>query len=566
MAYKLAVAISGAVSLGSYEAGAVYELLQLLKKHNESLDEKSQDQRIEIDVITGASAGGMTAAVIAQRLLYDADALEGETENSLYQAWVDKVDIRELLNKEYGDAPDKSLFSSNFIEGMADDLLMGRYKKGSKEAKKHVASAEQIHIGLAMSNLNGVDYAVDLSSENDPLNNPDQPHADPNKYTQTRFQDRFTTTLSNNSDEEIIWSKVKKAALGCGAFPLAFRPVEILRKWQSGDYQGLGALEFNENKFHYADGGIFNNYTLGMARELVSKVDTKPEDFLKRFYIYISPNSRISNINFKFEMEKANMVQTAKAVVGAIFHQGRFQDWMVEQTTNAFIDNLDDRAEGILDIVRKCSDEEIHAINTTSDIMLRPLYEKENAMTGHSESQENAFARLKADYSRDLKDEKLDDNRMKAWIQLVQIIEKCARLSDKERMNVYTITSEDDELAGEKLEMFLGFFDKKYRDYDYNVGRRKARKFLESLKTEIAKGGNHLPLGNLNGLPQIAEAREDLSGADIGHVGRGVRKSLYKRAKERTKLMLKSFGLNWLFREGIYLFAIRGRLKGFLQI
>lgn len=34
MTYRVAMAISGAVSLGSYEAGCVYELLNAFKEHN----------------------------------------------------------------------------------------------------------------------------------------------------------------------------------------------------------------------------------------------------------------------------------------------------------------------------------------------------------------------------------------------------------------------------------------------------------------------------------------------------------------------------------------------------
>jgi hypothetical protein len=50
MAKRLAIAISGAVSLGSYEAGVTYEVLEALAKHNEA--SSSEDENILIDVIT----------------------------------------------------------------------------------------------------------------------------------------------------------------------------------------------------------------------------------------------------------------------------------------------------------------------------------------------------------------------------------------------------------------------------------------------------------------------------------------------------------------------------------
>jgi predicted acylesterase/phospholipase RssA len=69
MPKKLAVTIAGAVSLGSYEAGVLWEVLDAVKQHNLSKD-TAPDDRIVIDVITGASAGGMTAVILAQKLLY----------------------------------------------------------------------------------------------------------------------------------------------------------------------------------------------------------------------------------------------------------------------------------------------------------------------------------------------------------------------------------------------------------------------------------------------------------------------------------------------------------------
>ena len=66
MTYRVAFAISGAVSLGSYEAGTIYEIISALSEHNKNLPENS-NERIEIDVLSGASAGGMTAALIAHK-------------------------------------------------------------------------------------------------------------------------------------------------------------------------------------------------------------------------------------------------------------------------------------------------------------------------------------------------------------------------------------------------------------------------------------------------------------------------------------------------------------------
>src|ERR1700743_1018397 len=96
MTKRLAITISGAVSLGSYEAGVLYEIINAIGKQN--LDKATTpDERIEIDVLTGASAGGMTATIAAQKLAFEADALAGPYDNCFYRPWGADISLAGLL-------------------------------------------------------------------------------------------------------------------------------------------------------------------------------------------------------------------------------------------------------------------------------------------------------------------------------------------------------------------------------------------------------------------------------------------------------------------------------------
>ena len=46
MTYRLAIAISGAVSLGSYEAGVMFEIIRAIGMHNQNV--LNPDQQIKI--------------------------------------------------------------------------------------------------------------------------------------------------------------------------------------------------------------------------------------------------------------------------------------------------------------------------------------------------------------------------------------------------------------------------------------------------------------------------------------------------------------------------------------
>jgi len=116
MARKLAITIAGAVSLGSYESGVAFEVLDAIAQHNQWANANQlPDERIEIDVLAGASAGGMTSAMIAQRLLFDGPAMSQPYNNPLFNAWVQDVDIVGLLARQKDEDVTHSLFSSDLV-------------------------------------------------------------------------------------------------------------------------------------------------------------------------------------------------------------------------------------------------------------------------------------------------------------------------------------------------------------------------------------------------------------------------------------------------------------------
>ena len=118
MPKKLAITVAGAVSLGSYEAGVLYELLDAIGQHDRNAA-TSDDDRIVIDVLTGASAGGMTAIILAQKLLYSADEFRGPYDNPLYNTWVKRISLAELQATQDDEPALNSLFSSNLVKAIS---------------------------------------------------------------------------------------------------------------------------------------------------------------------------------------------------------------------------------------------------------------------------------------------------------------------------------------------------------------------------------------------------------------------------------------------------------------
>ncbi|MFZ8201789.1 patatin-like phospholipase family protein [Alteromonas portus] len=563
MTYRVAFAISGAVSLGSYEAGTIYEIISALSEHNKNLPENSND-RIEIDVLSGASAGGMTAALIAHKLLHDPVMLAGKTSNAAYKAWVEKVDIQGLLSHHDDDFPKTSLLSSNFVGKIAEDLITNRHKNNEiPEPGPHNTAAKKIHLGLAMSNLNGVDYKLDVFSTS-------EEGLDQGEFIQTRFQDRVTEELTNEYKAK-QWEDIITACRGCGAFPFAFSPMKLARNWvrHQHDYASRGASPFNngskDENFYYMDGGAFNNYPLGLARTLTRKIDSTPEDFENRYYFYISPNPKnsVRDANFKVDAT-SGMKDTALQMAKSIFWQGRFQEWMQVETVNEKVKQLDERAEELLQVLSN-NPGQLQMHSAAYDSLLHALY-------GPS-SYTNDFQRLEKAFCTTPQLQQLSPLLKDTWIKGIVIMEKSGGLENRESMKVYTITTTNEDLASEHLAGFLGFLDKRLREHDYLLGRIRGMQVVEHIlnhKDNAKALGKHLPLNVTSRAARINEATAqllamDLSDVKMKDVNYENRQALYNRVRERMKQWLKDENVSWIKTQGIML-ASKSYLKNSFEI
>ena len=561
MAYRLAIAISGAVSLGSYEAGVMFEIIRAIGSHNRNVADP--DSRIEIDVLTGASAGGMTAVILAQKLLFEGDALDNPDTNHLYMPWVKVADVHGMLQMQEGDDPDNSILSSAFIGGIADQFLLHRYREGgAKQILPHPAAAESIRLGIALSNLNGVDYSI-RAFDGAELAEPQS------KFTFTRFQDRMTRTVTGNDDNPAFWKPLARAACACGAFPFAFRALRLPRDRTEPDYadDALNDFPFPENAFTYTDGGVFDNSPLGMAKSLANQLDKNPLDYERRFFLYVSPDRKGSTANLTIYEGNASLLRTGKALLNGIFQQGRFQDWIMTADYNQLIQEFDDRAYRLRELMRSIPDSERDSMANVADRLLEHLYD------GQDESKpgrEQDFARLRQQFMADAQslEAQKGEQSVNTWIKAVQVLERSGRLGQKDDMRVYTITASEDELAGEGMAAFAGFFDRRFREFDYTVGRRKSRQFLQNLKSQAtdSPGKRSLPLTEWRLPDDIPDIDPTLGKATLADVDEGIRQALKARFSDRVERLLEQAGLSVCIRKPLMWFFVDGKLKEALKL
>ncbi len=576
MSQKLAIAISGAVSLGSYEAGVIYEIVEAIAQHNTHPD-TAEEERIEIDVITGASAGAMTACILSQKLMFEAEALRQPCANALYGPWVEDVDITGLLKLRGQDDPNFSILSSEQIAELGYKYVMQRYAAGQPTPRqRHPAAASSIRLGLAMSNLNGVDYAVEVT---DFPNVADPGSRSRRMFTYTRHKDFFTCEIQDQDadDNPKLWQKLEAIARSSGAFPFAFRLLQIQREGSDASFAQSVLSPDRPYSFVYTDGGVFENEPLGLAKDLVDEIDRKHLNHGDRFYLYVAPGAKSSTVNPNINAENATYLNTGAALAGAIFTQARFQNWIATSKINAAIRQFEQQAKELSDVLLK-SPQLRMAFSSVADNLLSVLY-----IQGTSVEQQQQIMldrnRLRHQFTEEYdrlvyastKTGVPGEEVAESWLKLVQALEKAQNLGTKDVMTVYAITSEDVELAGEQLFAFGGFLDQSFRKHDYDVGRHKAVHFLQQLQAlnQKGKGEGQLYLTNFVPGHNLAPLQPDLGKVDLSKVDLKTRQALKAQLVDRLQRIVDSvegrIWVRWLLKLSLRIFLSK-RLNELLKL
>lgn len=549
MAKRLAVTFSGAVSLGSYEAGVLYEVLYAIGRHNLQPD-MPEDQKIYIDVLTGASAGGLSVALAAQKLLYDGDSLSDPYDNPLYHAWVTDIDLTGLLNCQSDEPADCALFSSNLIQKLSSEYILSRYD-GAVPApvKTHPAVGPEgtVQLGLALSNLNGVDYS--------------RPTLGSGEFTYTRFQDEFIAALGPDTDTKAVWTPIQQAAVSCGAFPVAFRAVDLIRNISCFDAPYLDRTPWTSQtrSFTYTDGGIFQNEPLGLAKNLVDLID-QHQHSSERGYLFVAPDPKASTADGQFTADTANFKNLGGRLVNAIFNQARFHDWIEAEEVNDQIDLFNTRAEQLCKLFQNGTIS-ASAVQAVSQPLLAQFFNSSQA-SDLAAAREQLIQQFLPEYRQLSGPGGPGQEAADAWIDAILIFELAADLHEKDEMYIYAVTATDKELAGSQLMAFLGFFDQTYRQHDYDVGRTKAQNFLANPSAQ--KPG---PLSTIQYSPQPIRAVDpELANLQISKVSRQKREQLSQSLCNRADILLQELGLSAVLRKTVEEFFVNKKIDAFLGL
>ncbi len=271
MKFRIGIVMAGAVSAGAYTAGVIDYLLEALqrwedaKQKNRELgvghpdyDRSLPMHDVVIDVMGGASAGGMTAAIATLGLFKGISPVTKrnpeEGANLIYDAWVNLNDddsgttIEKLLAtddlKGQKDKSVPSLLNAKGIWGIGDkakDKLTGELSSWKSKLPEYISP--EMEIILSLCSLRGI--PVDMKFETEDLQidpEEDWERLDNKKKEHRMYVHKWNAHFKlTDGDEKSVpdytWkfdprfednrSNFLSCAMASGAFPFGLRPIKV---------------------------------------------------------------------------------------------------------------------------------------------------------------------------------------------------------------------------------------------------------------------------------------------------------------------------------------------------
>lgn len=366
--FEIGLVGAGAISAGAYTGGVIDFMVHALDNWYaaKGVEKLAPPHDVKLSVFSGASAGGITAALAAAYLGSDQPSVANEEgassnqgRNKLFDSWVDRIDISNLL--ESGDLDDKqspvaSLLDSSILAEIADN---GLNVKPRTQRRSYVA--ENFELLLTVTNLRGVPYAFKVTSDRparyDMSLHADYVHFRINDSGLGSLSDRYTMSWNDFGTSSPVKEKLKVSALASGAFPIGLAPRTLshvipgngLQDWYSSrewpiptadsrdPHQCVTAASIPANwgalkpeyqfNFQCVDGGVMNNEPLELARQILSGPqgrNARQGELADKAILLIDPFPSDSSFNSEYAAAPG-LLKTTLSLFGALKNQARFK-------------------------------------------------------------------------------------------------------------------------------------------------------------------------------------------------------------------------------------------------
>ncbi|WP_455207244.1 patatin-like phospholipase family protein [Kaarinaea lacus] len=545
---RVSIAISGGASKGAYEAGLNWAIVHILRYETENDTAlKGKFRPFEAASMAGASAGGINAIMSAMAWCLRPEAEKGIAstlnDNIFRNLWLEH-DINTLLP-----ASAKSQYYAR------DDAVLARKSLlESAEALRSLWESPvfrkdcRVPIGVTVTRVEPEKMAVgDIGVKNQRFTFPfefrthDDGTAgfyfDPKDYPLLLDYSMVLIPHDTGKPEfQIDNQRIIDVVMTSAAFPVAFGRkrlpyCRIAATYETGtdaakddsatrDGELICPEGYELSEAEFADGGLFDNLPIGLARTLAEENKRSSENPLPVTYIYLDPNRLRYKLPSKRQFEKClsdNPPKACQEIDYSFFSESRLllgalgtaQSYELyrELTSDTWSYNLSQIAYQTADLIEASTPDKTCEKELPFFAEILPCH---SALRSASRFLEISYDRIDAPITQSFsinklqsaglvkrcKESKADSNILvgaECYIDFVKfrkdltqrlqtILESMPKKNEillrRLRNSEYTIhsdriirvSSRGGPITGELLESFAAFLDLKFREYDYYVG------------------------------------------------------------------------------------------------
>ena len=301
--FRIGISMAGAVSAGAYTAGVMDYLLEALENWQKAKElglPGVPQHDVLVEVMSGASAGGMTAVITTAAVQKNFPHVNQQNylsdvnkENPLFDSWVNLTEEvkNDMMSQMLGNDdildsktlnPEKevrSIFNSLFIEKIARRTLDSMI---TDPATKRTYIADNLELFTTITNLRGFNYELQFITALGPREDRMTMHKDLVHFqlnplgtynNDGKIPVNFETTQGLNKDMLI------DAAISTGAFPVGLSPRVLVRDPKYINDNPLLKITHGKNTLVdptvpyntvCVDGGVINNEPYDLTETLLT--------------------------------------------------------------------------------------------------------------------------------------------------------------------------------------------------------------------------------------------------------------------------------------------------------
>ena len=546
---RVSIAISGGASKGAYEAGLNWAIVRILRYEAESEDTVLKGRFRPFDAVSmsGASAGGINAVMSAMAWCLRPEAEQGIVstlnDNVFRNLWLEH-DINTLLpasaTSQYYARDDAVLARKSLLESAEALRSLWESPVFRKDCRVPIGvtvtrvEPEKMDVGEIGVKNQRFTFPFEFRTHDDGTAGF---YFNPKDYP--LLLDYSMVLIPHESGKpafQIDNQRIVDVVMTSAAFPVAFGRKRLPYCRIAASYEtGIDAVKddsatgdgqlicpegYELSEAEFADGGLFDNLPIGLARTLAEENKRSRENPLPVTYIYLDPNRLRYKLPSKRQFEKClsdNPPKACQEIDYSFFSESRLllgalgtaQSYELyrELTSEIWSYNLSQIAYQTADLI------EASTPDKTCDKEL-PFYAEilpcHSALRSASRFLEISYDRIDAPITKPFsikklqsaglvkrcKESKANSNILvgaECYIDFVKfrkdltqrlhaILESMPKKNEillrRLRNSEYTIhsdriirvSSRGGPITGELLESFAAFLDLKFREYDYYVG------------------------------------------------------------------------------------------------